>query len=54
MAGAEIKLLVHCEVVIKHMDATTALARAGWKRLAGCDTRVREAMSDYLISKARL
>jgi hypothetical protein len=35
MAGAEAKPLVNWEVVIKNIDATTALARAGWKRIAG-------------------
>jgi hypothetical protein len=35
MAGAEAKPMVNWDVVVKNIDAVTALARAGWKRIAG-------------------
>ena len=35
VTGAEAKPLVNWEVVVKNIDAVTALARAGWKRIAG-------------------
>ena len=35
VAGAEAKPMVNWDVVVKKIDAVTALARAGWKRIAG-------------------
>jgi hypothetical protein len=35
VAGAEAKPLVNWDVVVKNIDDVAALARAGWKRLAG-------------------
>jgi hypothetical protein len=35
VGGADAKPLVNWEVVGKHIDAVTALVRAGWKRIAG-------------------
>jgi hypothetical protein len=35
VTGAEAKPLVNWEVVVKNIDAVTALARAGWRRIAG-------------------
>jgi hypothetical protein len=34
-AGTEAKPMVNWEVVTKNVDAVIALARAGWKRIAG-------------------
>jgi hypothetical protein len=34
VGGADAKPLVNWEVVGKNIDAVTALARAGWKRIA--------------------
>jgi hypothetical protein len=33
-AGTEAKLIVNCSVVAEKIDTVTALARAGWKRIA--------------------
>ncbi len=35
VGGPDAKPLVNWEVVGKNIDAVTALARAGWKRIAG-------------------
>jgi hypothetical protein len=35
MAGTEAKPIVNWSVVAKNIDTVTALARAGWKRIAG-------------------
>jgi hypothetical protein len=35
MAGTEAKQMVNWDVVVKNVDAVTATARAGWKRIAG-------------------
>lgn len=35
MAGAEAKPIVNWSVVAENIDTVTALARAGWKRIAG-------------------
>jgi hypothetical protein len=35
MAGTEAKLIVNWSVVAQNIDTVTALARAGWKRIAG-------------------
>jgi hypothetical protein len=35
VGGAEAKPLVNWDVVVKNIDDVAALARAGWKRLAG-------------------
>jgi hypothetical protein len=35
MAGTEAKPIVNWSVVSQNIDAVTALARAGWKRIAG-------------------
>jgi len=35
VAGTEAKPLVNWDVVAKNVDTMTALARTGWKRIAG-------------------
>ena len=35
MAGREAKPIVNWSVVAENVDTVTALARAGWKRIAG-------------------
>jgi hypothetical protein len=35
MAGRETKPIVNWSVVAENIDTVTALARAGWKRIAG-------------------
>ena len=35
VVGTEAKPMVNWDVVVKNIDAVTALARAGWKRIAG-------------------
>jgi hypothetical protein len=35
MAGREAKPIVNWSVVAENIDTVTALARAGWKRIAG-------------------
>jgi len=35
VVGTAAKPMVNWDVVVKNIDAVTALARAGWKRIAG-------------------